>query len=128
MNNLLFDLDGTLWRTNGAYLYGYHKLVEKYGITDPKSDEEVLTYLGVDVKNLFVSLFSDVEDKQSLLSDAVKYALEYISNNVEESITKGTRELLIKLSSKYKIYIVSNCPMAFAKGFLDIADINDLDS
>ena len=30
VNTVIFDLDGTLWKTDDSYVYSYHKLVEKY--------------------------------------------------------------------------------------------------
>lgn len=126
MNNLLFDLDGTLWRTNNAYLYGYHKIVKKYNISNPASDEEILKFLGRNFEEIYSNLFVGLISPEAALKDCVTYSLEYIANNLEESLVKNVASTIRKLSNTYKIAIVSNCPLEYAKTFLKLSGLDDL--
>lgn len=124
--NILFDLDGTLWKTDDSYVYSYHKLVEKYKIGNPVSDSVVLSYLGVKLDKLAADIFKDFDNKEEIAKDAVLFSIEYITNNLSKSIEANTPSILRKLSKENNLFIVSNCPKIYALAFLKLTGLDDL--
>ena len=46
ISKIVFDLDGTLWTTEEAYIESYKKIAEEFSFT-PESDDVVRECLGV---------------------------------------------------------------------------------
>ena len=77
LENIVFDLDGTLWQTGDSYVYAYHKLCSLYNINEKVSDEVVKSYLGVKLDKLLCDLFPSVQDKTTLAKEAVQFSIDY---------------------------------------------------
>lgn len=60
-----------------------------------------------------------------------EYANEAFNKNVENLLKEGgtlypnTRDTIIKLSKKYKLYIVSNCVKGYIESFLNTSGLKD---
>ena len=124
LENIIFDLDGTLWQTTNSYPYAYHKLCEHYGTPAMVSDDYILTCLGVKLDKFLPKLFPDVSFTE-LAFKAMGYSLEYVLANPEGCCFEGVRETLEKLSKKYNIYIVSNCLDDYVEAFMNISGTRD---
>ena len=118
---IAFDLDGTLWQTAKSYIYSYGKLCEKYGIIPRASQSDVTAFLGAKLDVLLPALFPEIKDMQSLATDAVAYSIEYLRAHPDDCCYEGVVELIRTLSKKYELYIVSNCPLAYAQAFEQIS-------
>ena len=122
---VIFDIDGTLWQTGASYIYSYNKLCDLYGITNRKTDEEVLMGLGIRLELLLEYLFPDTEKTNELAFLAVNYSVEYLKAHENECCFDGVCNLLARVSEEYSVYLVSNCPRLYADTFMQISGTAD---
>lgn len=118
---IAFDLDGTLWQTAKSYVYAYGKLCERYGIAPSATDTDVTAFLGVKLDKLLPALFPDIQELDALAYHAVAYSIEYLRAHPDDCCFEGVAELIRALSRDYDLYIVSNCPLAYAQAFEEIS-------
>ena len=62
INKIVFDLDGTLWTTEDAYVESYKRIAREFSFT-PESDDVVRECLGVKLDQVVLKLFSRCPDK-----------------------------------------------------------------
>lgn len=124
LEGIVFDLDGTLWDTKESYLYSYEKISEKYHIVDKKGPEDIVQMLGVKLRDVMNFLFADFENKDVIAEDAVNFSIECILKN-SDVLYPNVKEMIIKLSKDYKIYIISNCPRNYLETFLSISNLKE---
>ncbi|MBQ6701688.1 MAG: HAD family hydrolase [Clostridia bacterium] len=122
---VIFDIDGTLWQTGASYIYSYNKLCDLYGITNRKTDEEVLMGLGIRLELLLEYLVPDTEKTNELAFLAVNYSVEYLKAHENECCFDGVCNLLARVSEEYSVYLVSNCPRLYADTFMQISGTAD---
>lgn len=125
LKNIIFDLDGTLWETSDSYIYAYHKLCDFYKVSEPVTDDVILSCLGVKLDLFLPKLFPDVKDQRELAFRAMGYSIEYVLQHPVGCCYDGVWDMLTSLSKKYSIYIVSNCLDAYVETFLKISDTAD---
>lgn len=120
MKKLIMDLDGTLWGTEDSYLYSYNKACETLGIPMEKrhGPEYVYSYLGVKLDELVMTMIPEAPDKQLLGRLLLGNVIEYLLKN-PVSYSRDVVGLFRKLSEKYEIHIISNCPRPLLQAFYD---------
>jgi len=101
---ILFDYDGTILDTFGAYAKEYVKIAKFFGIK--KNTKE-------DFKNLYEKNFSEsmaelgVEGKK-LIEFIYKMRAPYTNDHGTLDVFKGMKEVIKKLSEKYEIYVITS--------------------
>ena len=125
MDSIIFDLDGTLWSTIDSCVKTLSKTKEKYpDITKEISKKEVMSCMGLsfdDIVNIYYGYLP--KDK------AIMYAKEAFQANIDNllenggTLYKNTKDTIINLSKKYKLYIVSNCIDGYIESFLKTSNL-----
>ena len=121
LNAIVFDMDGTLWQTGASYIYAYHKLCDYFGTAHLLSDEAITRCLGQKLEQALAYLFPGREFTHEDGVQAVQFSAEYLYAHPDDCCFPGVQDLLRQLSRDYAVYIVSNCPRAYADAFLQIS-------
>lgn len=126
-DSIIFDLDGTLWSTIDSCVQTLTKVKNKYSdITEDITAEQVKNSMGLPFDDI-VKLYYGYLDKEK----AVKYAEEAFYSNIDNLIKNGgtlypkMQETIKKLSSQFKLCIVSNCVEGYIESFLNTSNLNE---
>ena len=124
---IIFDLDGTFY----TYIYLSIKatsLVKKEhsDITRDVTKEQVESAMGKTSEEIINIYYGYLPREKG-----EEYANEAFNKNVDNLLKEGgtlypnTRETIIKLSKKYKLFIVSNCVKGYIESFLNTSGLKD---
>lgn len=124
---IIFDLDGTLWNTVDSCLKATSFVKEEHSdITRDVTREQIESAMGKtsdEIINIYYGYLPREKEEE--------YANEAFNKNVENLLKEGgtlypnTRETIINLSKKYKLYIVSNCVKGYIESFLNTSGLKD---
>ncbi|MCM1130349.1 MAG: GNAT family N-acetyltransferase [Roseburia sp.] len=122
IKKLIFDLDGTLWKTEESYLYAYHKLKKQFHLS-PLTEEQILSVLGIELADVRNIIFGKYENADELTMLALKYSIEFIKEH-PHLCSNQIEYLLKKFYKDYELYILSGCPKGYLDTFLEISNIS----
>ena len=124
---VIFDLDGTLWNTVDSCLKATSFVKEEHSdITRDVTKEQIESAMGKtsdEIVNIYYGYLPREKGEE--------YANEAFNKNVDNLLKDGgtlypnTRDTIIKLSKKYKLYIVSNCVKGYIESFLNTSGLKD---
>ena len=124
---IIFDLDGTLWNTVDSCLKATSLVKKEHkDITRDVTREQIESAMGKtsdDIINIYYGYLPREKGEE--------YATEAFNKNVENLLKEGgrlypnTRETIMKLSKKYKLFIVSNCVKGYIESFLKTSGLKD---
>ena len=124
---IIFDLDGTLWNTVDSCLKATSLVKEEHkDITRDVTREQIESAMGK-ISDEIINIYYGYLPREK----GEEYANESFNKNVENLLKEGgtlypnTRETIINLSKKYKLYIVSNCVKGYIESFLNTSGLKD---
>ncbi len=118
MENILFDLDGTLTDPKIGITKSVAYALEKFSIKVDDLDN-LIKFIGPPLKNSFMEYYSFSENDAVT---AIKYYREYFASKglYENTVFDGIEELLIKLKARNKTLIVATSkPTIYAVKILE---------
>lgn len=124
IENILFDLDGTLTDPKEGIINSILFAVEKLGLHENHIDE-LDTFIGPPLRYSFAQRYY-LNDE--LADNAMSYYREYFSVKgiYENKLYPGINELLAKLSSRnYQLYVATSKPTIYAEEVLTHFKIGD---
>lgn len=127
IDSIIFDLDGTLWDSTEGIAKSWTKVLEKKNYYKKEiTVEELQSCIGKQLYDMGKILFPDLDEKtiETLIDDCCKSEEEYLLKH--GGVLYGDlEENLRKLSSKYKLFIVSNCQDGYIECFLKAHNLED---
>jgi phosphoglycolate phosphatase len=126
-DSLIFDMDGTLWDALDLYVASWNAgfIEEKVEKVISRNDLDFMT--GWEKRKILERVLPDYSlEKQERIFKTIDRIRESLIQEMGGILYEGVKEGLEKLSSKYKLYIVSNCPENLIKHFMTWANIGHL--
>jgi len=121
MDSIIFDLDGTLWDPIESVLEAWNNVINEHnqlkaGITRKHLEGT----MGLQMKEIGKRLFPELneEERERLLKDLSRHEIPHLRKH-GGSLYSHVEEVLVELSKKYKLFIVSNCQDGYIEAFYE---------
>lgn len=118
---IIFDLDGTLWDSSKEVTASWNIAFEKFENLDKRiTVQDMHNLMGKTLEDIFHTLFPNLPKEQALeiMRECVKEEDAYIKK-YGGILYPELEKTLKDLSTKYKLYIVSNCQEGYIEAFLE---------
>ncbi|AWI04270.1 HAD family hydrolase [Clostridium drakei] len=128
INNIIFDVDGTLWDTTKIVAKAWNRAISQVGeinsaMTSTILKKEFGKTMDVIAEDLFPDL--DSENKKILLEKCCEFEHNDLMENTDDLLFPNVKETIIKLSEKFNLFIVSNCQCGYIELFMKKAGIQE---
>lgn len=121
IENIIFDLDGTLWDPMPMSIKAWHTALNGFDcIKNPISKEDIQGILGMQHDLVGKKLFPYLSKEQQDMVMNSCYVQEV--NDIRKSggvLYQGLEETLKDLERTYDLYIVSNCQSGYIEAFYE---------
>ncbi|MBN1499784.1 MAG: HAD family hydrolase [Spirochaetes bacterium] len=126
-DSIIFDMDGTLWDAVETYTRAWNMFFMMHGIEKTVTKEFLDSFMGLEEKLFLEKILPEVTDaeRKKFYQEVIilQYALiEQEGGNIFDGVMEG----LGRLSEKYKLFIVSNCPRLTIRYFIKWSGIRNL--
>lgn len=119
MESIIFDLDGTLWDALDVVLVAWNDVLNRHKeIKNQLSKENLRGITGLQVKEAGKKLFPYLEESthQQILKECCELECQHLSEQGGR-LYDNLEDVLKILSTKYKLFIVSNCQSGYIEAF-----------
>ena len=126
IENLILDIDGTLWDSRALVAEGYNIQLRKESLSHLCLDAELLTAQFGKVKDAIADdIFGEipVPERYNLIDRCMDMEREHMRQDECRIGYPAVRETLEQLAKKYRIFIVSNCECGYPELVLDKMDL-----
>lgn len=124
MNNILFDLDGTLTDPKDGIIRCINYALATLGYPLP-DEKALLQYIGPPLNESF-SIILNTSDERLIIQAVALYRERFGDLGMyENEVYDGIFELLLQLNQKgFKLYVATSKPRVFARKILDYFDLS----
>lgn len=125
VNNLIFDLDGTIWDARHTVLKTWNEVFLKFGF-DEVSLEELTLYTGLEQHEIIMNLLNTNYENACKLSSLLAIEEQKKIDDIGGVLYPDVKNSLFELNKKFNLYIVSNCQDGYIESFLKYYELNNL--
>jgi phosphoglycolate phosphatase len=122
LQNIIFDVDGTLWDTTEIVAKAWNRAISEVGGTGAIITPSVLKKeFGKTMDVIADDLFSDASEgkKKLILQRCCQYEQVILKENTDNLLFPNAKETIEKLSEKCRLFIVSNCQSGYIELFME---------
>jgi len=126
MQNIIFDVDGTLWDSTEVVAKAWNRAISEVGGIDAIITPSVLKKeFGKTMEEIADDLFPNAseEKRELILKQCCKNEHSALIENTDNLLFPDVKETIMKLSEKYRLFIVSNCQSGYIELFMKKAGI-----
>ena len=121
IENIIFDVDGTLWDSTGEVAKAWNLAVKELGIECEEITSDTLKRefgkpMNVIADHLFPS--ASAAEKERALELCCMYEHEVLERCEENLLYPGVKETIQELAKTHKVCVVSNCQSGYIELFL----------
>ena len=123
---LIFDMDGTLWDAVDTYAESWNDYFRAKDVNKTYTKSDLNSYMGLEQHHYLEATLPEypVEERNTIYNDVIN--LQYKRIEAYGGILyDGVVDGLARLSEKYKLFIVSNCPEHTITYFMKWAKIGE---
>ncbi len=125
-DSLIFDMDGTLWDAVDSYVMSWNEGVKLENIDRVFTRKDLDHVMGWERGKVLPFMFPDkTTEEQERIYETINQCRAKIISKYGGVLYNGVRDGIIRLASKYKLFIVSNCPKGLIVEFMKWADLQD---
>ena len=125
-DSLIFDLDGTLWDALDTYLESWNEGAKIENLNRVFTRDDLHYVMGWERSKVLSHFFPEMDEEgRERVYKTINVCRLRLMPERGGVMYEGVREGLIKLSKKYKLFIVSNCPENLIVEFLKWADLEE---
>ena len=126
-DSLIFDMDGTLWDAADTYVASWNEGFKNENVDKIISRADLSHMMGWEKRKVLEHVMPDFdEEMQERIFKSINEVRAELIPQMGGILYKGIKEGLEQLATKYRLFIVSNCPENLIKQFMDWADIKHL--
>lgn len=120
-DSIIFDMDGTLVDFLEEIVVSWNRTCEKYKWNKQVTFEELKRCMGLNAHDIGVLIFPDIDEEEAARRVEIcsNEEIEYFDKVKMGKTFIPNEEYLIKMSKKYKLFIVSNCLKGYIEIFLE---------
>jgi phosphoglycolate phosphatase len=123
-DSLIFDMDGTLWDAADSYVESWNEGVKLENIDRVFTRADLVYMMGWERGKVLQHMFPDkTTDEQENIYQTINLCRAEIIPRSGGIVYDGVRDGIRTLSSKYNLFIVSNCSKGLIREFMKWADI-----
>jgi len=125
-DSLIFDMDGTLWDAADTYTESWNLMFKKLNLDKVMRREELLERIGWEGSKVMASVLPEFdENRRNEIYEQVAELRRDLLPVKGGLLYVGVLEGLQILSTKYKLFILSNCGKGIIRIFIDWAGIDN---
>lgn len=127
-DSIILDIDGTLWNSTPIVAEAWNEIVSRRPDVPVRFTAHQLTQLfgrPLPVIADMVFPFLEPEDRYQLIDTCCEREHEYLRESTRDILYPGVADTLRKLSSDYRLFIVSNCQSGYIELFLEKTGLTD---
>lgn len=127
MDSIIFDLDGTIWDSIDTVLLAWNSIVKEYPLVENNfTRRDFEGTMGLQKDDISSKLFPklDLNIRAEIIEQCFENQGEYIEK-YGGILFENVEEVLLSLSKKYKLFIVSNCQEGYIDAFFQFHKLNN---
>ncbi len=125
-DSIIFDMDGTLWDALDAYVASWNQGFMTLNIDKRISREDISHMMGWEGRKVLASVLPEYSiEEQDKIYGTVNEIRDKLIADLGGVLYEGVKEGIERLSTKYPLFIVSNCPKGLIRTFTNWAGISD---
>ncbi len=124
---LIFDMDGTLWDAVETYTQAWNEYFKRHGLTNFLTKADLDALMGLEESKFLEIVLPEYssEDRKTCYEEVIQLQYDLI-DKIGGRLYPGVHNYLEKLSKKFNLFIVSNCPKDTIEHFMKFAKIEHL--
>ena len=122
IENVIFDVDGTLWDCSAAVAKAWNAVYERRGLSRRFSVSEVRSCMGLTMEEIAEKYFFQTErtERDEIVRSGIAEQNALLPKEGGK-LYPNIRETLKTLSARFGVYIVSNCECGYIETMLSFA-------
>ncbi|MGB4399898.1 MAG: HAD family hydrolase [Daejeonella sp.] len=126
IDSLIFDMDGTLWDAVDSYVQSWNEGAKIENIDRVFTRADLDHVMGWERGKVLPYFFPDKnDDERERIYETINQCRAKIIPQQGGILYEGVREGIKKLASKYKLFVVSNCPKGLIIEFMTWAGLQE---